>query len=112
MERFGYDGRTKPLNWNGDSAEHDDDEEEQVKLEKGEATEFRGAAARLNFLSQDSPELMYPAREIIQEMATPVEVGLKRLENVSRFLRGREAVTWEFPWPDEVNELHAYGDSD
>ena len=64
MERFGYGDNTKPLNVNGDTAEHQDEEWEEVKLEKGEATEFRGAAARLNFLSQDSPELMYPAKEI------------------------------------------------
>ena len=55
------------LNCNGDSAEHNDDEEEEVKLEKEEAAEFRGAAARPNFLSQDSPELMYPAKKICQD---------------------------------------------
>ena len=71
MERFGYDDNTKPLNCNGDNAEHQDDEADLVKLVKEEALEFRGAASRLNFLSQDSPELMYPAKEISQEMANP-----------------------------------------
>ena len=112
MERFGYDDNTKPLNCNGDNAEHQDDEADLVKLVKEEATEFRGAAARLNFLSQDSPELMYPAKEISQEMANPVKGGWKRLKKVSRFLWGRESVIWEFPWQDEVTELHAYADSD
>ena len=97
MKRVGYNDRAKPLDCNGESAEHRDDEEEDVKLAEEEATEFRGAAARLNFLSQDSPELMYPAKEISKEMATPVKGGWKRLKKVSRFFKGREAVTWEFP---------------
>ena len=64
LERFGYDENTKPLNFNGDSASHQDEDWEEVRLVKEEATEFRGAAARLNFLSQDSLELMYPAKDI------------------------------------------------
>ena len=112
MEKFGYDEKTKPLNHNGESADHQDESWEEEKLKKEEATEFRGAAARLNFLSQDSPELMYPAKEISTEMAEPVRGGWKRLKKVSRFLKGREAVIWEFPWQDECQELHAYGDSD
>ena len=35
---FGYNDKTKPLNCNGDSAEHQDTEEEEVKLEKEKAT--------------------------------------------------------------------------
>ena len=73
MEKFGYDEKTKPLNHNGENADHQDEEEwEKEKLGREESTEFRGAAARLNFLSQDSPELMYPAKEISTEMANPV----------------------------------------
>ena len=112
MERFGYDEKTKPLNCNGESADHQDEEWEEEKLGKEESTEFRGAAARLNFLSQDSPELMYPAKEISTEMANPVKGGWKRLKKVSRFLKARESVVWEFPWQDECVELHTYGDSD
>ena len=55
---------------------------------------------------------MYPAKEINKEMANPVKGGWKRLKKVSRFLRGREAVTWELPWQDEIKEFHAYADSD
>ena len=112
MERFGYDDKTKPINCNGDNAEHVDDEDEEEKLGGAEATEFRGAAARLNFLSQDSPELMYPAKEVSQEMASPAKGAWKRLKKVSRFLRGRKSVVWEFPWQDDSQEVHVYADSD
>ena len=74
MERFGYGVDTKALNCNVDNATHIDNEEEEVLLSKTERTEFRSAAARLHFLSQDSPDLMYPAKEVSQEMAKPVLV--------------------------------------
>ena len=77
MEKFGYDEKTKPLNHNGESADHQDEDWEGEKLKKEEATEFRGAAARLNCLSQDSPELTYPAKKISTEMAEPVRGGWK-----------------------------------
>ena len=77
---------------NGDTADHQDEEWEEVILEKGEATEFRGAAARLNFLSQDSPELMYPAKEISKEMSSPILGGWKRLKKIARFLKARELI--------------------
>ena len=32
MERFGYEDNTKPLNVNGDTADHQDEEWEEVKV--------------------------------------------------------------------------------
>ena len=55
---------------------------------------------------------MYPAKEVSQEMASPVKGAWKRLKKVSRFLRGRKAVIWEFPWQDDSQEVHVYADSD
>ena len=72
MDKFGYDETTKPLTSNGDTELHQDDEEEKECVTRSEAIEFRGAVARVNFLSQDSPELMYPAKELSTEMANPV----------------------------------------
>ena len=95
MERLGFDDKTKPLNCSGESADHNDQEEQTVHPQKHEATEFRGAVARLNFLSQDSPGLMYLAKEISQEMASPIRGGWKSLKNTSRFRQGREIVVWE-----------------
>ena len=103
MERFGYGVKTKSLNCNGDNATHQDEEEEEVLLTGAEATEFRSSAARLNFLSQDSPELMYPAKEVSQEMANPRLGSWKRLKKASRFVKSRESVIWNFPWQEEVS---------
>ncbi len=50
---------------------HKDEEWEEELLVNEEATEFRAAAARVNFLSQESPELQFPAKQINQEMGNP-----------------------------------------
>ena len=55
---------------------------------------------------------MYLAKEVSTEMANPVRGAWKTLKKVSRFLKGREAVIWEFPWQEECKEVHTYGDSD
>jgi hypothetical protein len=112
MDRFGFDKKTKSLDQNGDNEVHQDEEWEQEPLDTGESTEFTAAAARLNFLSQDSPELQYPAKEVSTEMATPRIGAWKRMKRVSRFLLGREAVIWEYPWQDEGHEAETYADSD
>ena len=107
-----YNSKTKSLNSNGDNDDHQDEEWEEEPLAPAEATEFRSSAARLNFLSQDSPELMYPAKEVSGEMANPIRGGWKRLKKVTRFVKSRKAVVWEFPWQDEHQELETYADSD
>ena len=72
FDRLSY-AESRPLICNGDGASHQNEDWEEVKLAKEEATEFRGAAARLNFQSQDRPELMSPAKEISQGMVNPVK---------------------------------------
>ena len=112
MERFGYDEKTKPLTSNGDTELHQDEEWESEHVTRSEATEFRGAVARVNFLSQDSPELMYPAKELSTEMANPIIGAWKRLKRVARFVKARKSVIWDFPWQDDCYEVNVYADSD
>ena len=66
----------------------------------------------MNFLSQDSPELMYPAKELSKEMANPVIGAWKRLKRVARFVKARKSVIRDFPWQDECVEVNVYADSD
>eukprot|EP00973_Karenia_brevis_P007994 1084188-Karenia_brevis.AAC.1 len=49
MEYFGFNEKTKPLTMNGDTEDKIEDWEEEF-LDKPEAREFRGLAARLNFM--------------------------------------------------------------
>ena len=112
MEQFGFDEKTKDVSINGGRDVHLDEDWELDEVSKAEATEFRAATARLNFLSQDSPELQYPAKEASREMARPVRGSWRRLKRLVRFLVGREKVVWKYPWQREVGDFEVHADSD
>ena len=112
LERFGMDHTSKEVTVNGGLDASGEEEWDFEELQKGEATEFRAAAARLNFLSQDSPDLQYPAKETSREMSRPLRGSWRRMKRVMRFLLGRESVIWSFPWQGEVDCFDVYADSD
>ena len=111
MEYFGFEEGVKGASVNGDKdrKEEEDDEEE---MERVEEKKFRGMAARLNYLAQDSPDLQYPAKEISREMAKPKRGAWRRLKKVVRYLAGRRAVVWKYGYQEEVQEVVVRADSD
>ena len=70
LEYFGMNEGTRALCCNGDKdgREKSGDEED---LGKEEATVYRGLAARLNFMSQDCPDLQFPTKPCSKEVANP-----------------------------------------
>ena len=63
-------------------------------------------------MSQDCPDLMYPAKEVSQEMARPVLGSRKRLKKASRFVKSRKFVIWNYPRQDAFNKVEVHSDSD
>ena len=111
LERFGLDGQSKALEHNGE-ADPGDVDGEDYELDAREATEFRAAVARLNFLGQDSPDLQFPAKELSKSMSKPTARSWQRLKKSVRFLVGRRRVAWRFEWQEEVGGVQAFADSD
>jgi hypothetical protein len=109
MEALGFNEKTKELTVTG---RVEDSEVEDVPLTGSEATSFRALAARLNYLAQDSPEIMFAAKEVCREMAKPSTSSWRKLKTLSRFILGREAVVWQYPWQCEEPKLALYTDSD
>ena len=93
MEKLGLDGKAKELSVTGEQ-EVSREEWEFEELPKREATEFRALAARLNFLSQDSPELQYQAKEASREMIRP-KGKLEEDQKNSKSCAGKDRL--EFP---------------
>ena len=77
-----------------------------------EATEYRAAVARLNFLGQDSPDVQFPAKELSKDMSSPRRSSWARLKKAVRFLVGRARVRWKFKWQEEATEICVFADSD
>ena len=85
---------------------------EDEELVGGEATEYRGVAARANYLSLDCPDLQFPIKECSREMSKPTRGSWAKAEKLARYLVGRRKVVWEFGWQDEVGEADLLVDSD
>ena len=111
MEYFGFTEDTKSLSFNGDKDDRNE-EWESEDLDREEAKVYRGLAARLNFLSQDSPDLQFPVKACSQDMAKPQRGSWKRIKKVARHLIKRKAVVWMFAWQDEPSYSYVSSDSD
>jgi hypothetical protein len=69
------------------------DEEDLVKDEK---TEYRAAAARLNYLGLDRSDLQYAVKEVCQEMSKPTAAGRRKIKQVARYLVGAKRLVWTY----------------
>ena len=111
LEHFGMDDSTRALSCNEEKnmkEEEGDDEE----LSKEEAKIYRGLAARLNFMSQDCPDLQFPIKPCSREMARPTRGSWRHLKKVARYLMNVESVVWTFELQEEPSFSHTVGDSD
>jgi hypothetical protein len=91
LEALGFGDNTKELSVNGKVEE----EKDETELQGAEATSFRAIAARLNYLSQDSPDIQFAAKEVCRDMSKPSVGSWRKLKVLARFLLGRERVAWK-----------------
>ena len=97
------------------TADKDLEAEDDMELTKQEVKEFRGAAARLNYLGQDRPDVQFCTKEICQRMSKPTVGGRIRIKRVVRYLVGAEEVVWTYGEMQEDGAdavIDVYVDSD
>ena len=73
---------------------------------------FRAVAARLNYLSQDRPDITFATMKLCSKMSRPDAQDLKNMKRVGRFLVGRPRVGCLFEWQAHPSALHALADAD
>ena len=114
LHKLGFNEKTKVLTVNGEKnkVEKDIEEDDDLEVYGEEATSFRAIAARLNFLAMDSPDIMYPTKEICQEMAKPKRGSWRAIKRLARYMLGRKAVVWHYEWQSDQEVLKVYADSD
>ena len=114
MDMFGFEGFEeggKGLVHNGDKEEREE-EWELEDMGREEAKEYRGVAARLNFLSLDCPDLQFPIKDAQRDMGSPKRGSWKRIKKIARYLVGRKKVVWDFKWQEEPGLSYVGADSD
>ena len=85
---------------------------EDVELPADIATEFRGLAARANYLSLDRVDIQYATKEICRDMAVPKASSMSKMKRLARYLLGppRQVLMFQ-PCLEEAPEMLVYSDS-
>ena len=73
---------------------------------------FRAVAVRLNYLSQDRPDITFATMKLCSKISRPDAQDLKNMKRLGRFLVGRPRVGCLFEWQAHPSALHALADAD
>ena len=102
----------KAVSTPGVAAEKNIEEWEENAMSKGNATRFRRAAARINYMALDRPDLGFAAKELSRAMAIPTEGDAVRLKRTLRYLRGAPRMALFYKWQEPISHLVTFADSD
>ena len=61
-----------------------DEVEEGVPLEGAEKTEYRALSARINYLTQDRPDIQFQAKEICRFMQNPTSADWAKVKRLGK----------------------------
>ena len=80
-------------------------------LEKSSHTAYRGAAARVNYLAADRPDIQFAAKEVCRFMSAPTQSSWNALRRLARYLSGLPRMVFQYKW-QEANTIDVYTDTD
>ena len=89
-----------------------EEEQDNPKLTGSEATNYRAITARLNFLSQDRPDIQYSVKEVSRWMSSPRGKDLEALKRIGKYLLGKPRATFFYRWQRAPTELTSFSDTD
>ena len=70
------------------------DDQKQERFGPHEASEFRGVAARANYLALDRMDVQFTAKEICRDMAEPRKPSWEKLKRLARYLVEYPRLVW------------------
>ena len=74
-------------------------------------TEFRGLAARSNYLAQDRIDLQFAAKEVCRFMSSPTETSKEAMKRFGRYLLGHRRMVYTYPF-QRAEGIDVYSDTD
>ena len=81
-------------------------------LGPGDASRYKGLAARLNYLAQDRPDIQYAVKEAARRMSKPTTGDWGLLKRIGRYLLGAPRALQTFRWQAVPVSVDVYVDSD
>ena len=85
---------------------------EDEPMVPADATRYRAATARLNFLALDRPDLQYSSKECSRVMSAPMNRHWELLKRIARYLIHAPRLVHVYRWQDMPKHLTAFSDSD
>ena len=73
-------------------------------LDGPRATEFRGIAARANYLAQDRPDLQFSVKEICRTMSNPSVYDRRKVKRLARYLKGNPRLIYLYNWQEATSD--------
>ena len=97
----------KPLSIPGVEGK-DEDGEDDDEFGKAKASEYRGIAARFNYLAAERPDLQYATKEVCREMSAPSSGSWRRRVRIGRYVLGRPRMIWKFDLQEATSQFDTY----
>ena len=91
-------GGAKAVSTPGEEVKPHEKEDNAEVLNQKDAHEYRGLAARANYLAMDRPDIQYAVKEICRSMAVPTVGAKKNMKSLGRYLVGRPRVVPKYRW--------------
>ena len=82
------------------------------ELPPKEATLFRRAAARVNYVALDRPDLSFASRVASSHMSCPKEGDDLLIKRIIRYLKGKPRVAIRYKFQEESEGITVFTDSD
>ena len=89
-----------------------EDPEMLLDLNPKDATKFRRAAARINYMALDRIDIAFASKEVARGMAVPKAGDVVNLKRLLRYFRGGPEFAFYFNFQDVPNAAVGFSDSD
>ena len=87
------------------------EQDDEMALGTHEVREYRGLAARGNYLGADRPDIQFAVKEACREMSNPTKGSLKKMKRVGRYLINRPRLVWKYAWQPPVALIEVFADA-
>ena len=83
---------------------------EETELSHRGASEYRGAAARLNYLALDRPDILFASKECSRRMSAPRKGYWTAPKWIVQYLLRKPRLVWKFVWQETPKFISAFSD--
>ena len=85
---------------------------ESKEMSSADSTLYRRAAARINYIALDRPDLSFASRVASSQMSSPKEGDEQLIKRIIRYLKGKPRVAIRYEFQEESEGITVFTDSD